>query len=257
MTRRWILLRGLMRERRHWEDFPDRFRQYFPQDELLLADLPGFGAEHGEPGPLSIAGITERLRLRWHPWLRQGPVHLLALSLGGMVAIDWASRHPRQVAGLVLLNTSLAGFSPFYQRLRPRAYWPLLKWLLWQRDPQAQEATILRLTSRRFATDPDLLARWAGYARELPASRRSTLCQLLAALRYRAPAQPPPVPTLVLNGLADRLVSPRCSRALAEAWRLPLRRHPDAGHDLTLDEPDWVCRQLADWLTEGRQADAT
>lgn len=251
MAKNWILLRGLMREQRHWEDFPHRFRQHFPDDNLILADLPGFGSEDGETSPLSIAGITDRLRLRWHPWLRQGPVHLLALSLGGMVAIDWASRHPRQLAGLVLINTSLAGFNPFYQRLRPQAYWPLLKWLLWQRDPQAQETAILRLTSQRFAEDPDILARWTRYARERPATRRNTLCQLLAALRYRPPSRPPSVPMLVLNGQGDRLVSPCCSQALAEAWRLPLRRHPIAGHDLSLDEPEWVCRQVAAWLTEG------
>jgi pimeloyl-ACP methyl ester carboxylesterase len=126
----------------------------------------------------------------------------------------------------------------------------LLKWCLWQRDPLQQEAAILRLTSRYFADNPAIMTRWAAYARECPPSRRNTLRQLLAALRYRPPPAQPRVPMLVLNSLGDELVDSRCSQALAEHWQLPLRRHPDAGHDLPLDAPDWVCEQIRAWMPD-------
>ena len=42
----------------------------------------------------------------------------------------------------------------------------------------------------------------------------------------------------------DRLVSPRCSQRLAAAWKVPLALHPSAGHDLPLDDPDWLLAQL-------------
>ncbi|PSJ46160.1 alpha/beta hydrolase [Zobellella endophytica] len=247
MSTTWILLRGLMREGRHWEDFPDQLRQCLPGHRLLLADLPGFGAADHQQSPAAMAPITDWLRWHWREALSEGPVRLLALSLGGMVAIDWASRYPTDIDALVLMNTSLAGLSPFYHRLHPRVYWPLAKWLLWERDPIRQETAILHLTSRLHATDNNIIARWAQFAREHPASRLNTLRQLLAALRYRPPAHRPPAPMLLLSGLADRLVSPRCSQALADAWQLPLRRRADAGHDLTLDAPAWVCAQIADW----------
>ena len=53
------------------------------------------------------------------------PLHLLAMSLGAMVAIAWAQRHPGELAGMVLINTSVRPLNPFWQRLRPRA-WPVL-----------------------------------------------------------------------------------------------------------------------------------
>ncbi|GAA3712921.1 alpha/beta hydrolase [Oceanisphaera sediminis] len=248
MSTGWLLLRGLMREQRHWEGFPARLQHGFPADRVIPVDLPGFGREVHRPSPRRIPDITDWLRERWQAERARGPLKLLALSLGGMVALDWACRYPTELSAVVLINSSLAGVSPFYHRLRPRVYWPLLKWCLWQRDPLLQEAAILQLTSRFFAHDADILTRWAAYARQYPPSRRNTLRQLLAALRYCPPSTRPQVPILVLNSLGDDLVSPRCSQAIAEHWQLPLRRHPDAGHDLPLDAPDWVCKQIRAWL---------
>ena len=58
---------------------------------------------------------------------------------------------------------------------------------------------------------------------------------------------PASVPVLVLNGGGDRMVDPRCSQALAEGWSVPLRVNPDAGHDLTLDQGEWVLEQIGSW----------
>ncbi|WP_116472392.1 alpha/beta fold hydrolase [Zobellella maritima] len=251
MSTGWILLRGLMREQRHWEEFPARFQRYFPHDQVFLADLPGFGSEYHRQSPSRIQDITDWLRQRWQAERAQGPLNLLALSLGGMVAVDWTSRYPTELNAVVLMNSSLAGISPFYQRLKPQVYWRLLKWCFWQRDPLLQEAAILQLTSRFWAYDVAILTRWAAYARELPPRRRNTLCQLLAALRYRPAPTRPSVPMLLLNGLGDELVSPSCSQAIAEHWQLPLRRHPQAGHDLPLDAPVWVCEQIQAWVEQG------
>ncbi|WP_417616967.1 alpha/beta fold hydrolase [Oceanisphaera sp.] len=249
MSTHWLLLRGLMREQRHWEEFPAHLQSTFPDQGVTLADLPGFGHEYHRQSPTRIADITDELRERCQAERDKGPLKLLALSLGGMVAIDWASRYPDELSAVVLINSSLVGISPFYHRLQPRVYWPLLKWCLWQRDPLRQEAAILQLTSRVFADDLEIMTRWAAYARECPPTRSNTLRQLLAALRYRPPDAHPRVPMLVLNSLGDQLVSPRCSQAIAKHWQLPLRRHPDAGHDLPLDAPDWVCEQIRVWLS--------
>ena len=70
------------------------------------------------------------------------------MSLGGMVAVDWARRHPDELAACVLVNTSLRPFSPWYRRLRPANYPALLGFLRpWLSDRQ-REQTILRITSR-------------------------------------------------------------------------------------------------------------
>jgi pimeloyl-ACP methyl ester carboxylesterase len=72
------------------------------------------------------------------------------MSLGAMVAVAWADRHPDELAGGVLINTSLRPFSPWYQRLRPANYLALLGLLL-AGDAGRRERTILRLTSNRRA----------------------------------------------------------------------------------------------------------
>jgi predicted alpha/beta hydrolase family esterase len=56
------------------------------------------------------------------------------------------------------------------------------------------------------------------------------------------------VPLLVLASAADTLVDPRCSIRLAHAWDAELRTHPTAGHDLPLDDAEWVASEVGRWL---------
>jgi pimeloyl-ACP methyl ester carboxylesterase len=171
------------------------------------------------------------------------------MSLGAMVAVAWAAAHPDEIAGAVLVNTSLRPFSPFHHRLRPANYPALLRLLL-QGTPRQWEETVLRLTSNKVtgSAGQALLTQWLALREQHPVSRGNALRQLLAAARYTAPKAPPRVPLLVLNGEGDHLVSPRCSVALATQWGCELRRHPQAGHDLPLDDGDWVARTVSQWM---------
>jgi pimeloyl-ACP methyl ester carboxylesterase len=174
-----------------------------------------------------------------------GPFVLVALSLGGMVAAQWAQDAPHEVAGCVLVNSSLGAFSPFWDRLRP-GRWPLLlRCLLPGTSHRQRERTLYRITSAH-PLDDAVIEQWVAFARTQPVAPGNFVRQLLAAARFRAPARCP-VAALVLSSARDRLVSPRCSQAIAAHWRLPHRVHPDAGHDLPLDDPDWVAGAIADW----------
>ncbi|MBT9595745.1 MAG: alpha/beta hydrolase [Vitreoscilla sp.] len=248
----WVLLRGLTRERRHWGPVPDMLRAAWPGVRVLTPDLPGNGSLHTERSPARVAAMVDAIRRQLREQGVAPPVHLLALSLGGMVAVEWAARWPAEVAGAVLVNTSLRPFSAFHQRLRPANY-PALARLAWGggAGPRAREQAILQLTSARPADHEALLDEWAAWRVEQPVSPSNAVRQLLAAARYRAPAQPPAVPMLVLASAGDRLVDPACSRRLAAAWGLPLDEHPHAGHDLPLDDPRWVVEQVTRWLAPG------
>jgi len=243
----WVFLRGWAREARHWGEFPAQFRAGMPDAEVVELDPPGGGRFYAQRSLLSVESMVEHARA----WLRAqrapAPYHLLGLSLGGMVSLDWAARHPGEVAACVLLNTSLRPFSAFYERILPRNYATLLRVLL-ERDARARETAIYRLTSSG-ELKPDIVSAWARYAREQPMSRGNALRQLVAAARYRAPAGPPAVPVLVLASAGDRLVDPRCSRSLAKAWKLPIAVHPTAGHDLALDDGPWVAAEVKRWLS--------
>lgn len=247
MNTRWIFLRGLTRDSRHWGEFPAVFSAVVDGAVVTCVDLPGNGALHRMESPMTIEAMLEYSRRHLALQGVRPPFYLLALSLGGMVAAAWCERYPQEVAGCVLINASLRPFSPFFMRLKPRNYPALLGLALARSQPEEQERIILRLTSRD-RTRHGVIQRWARYRREAPVTQRNTLRQLVAAIRYRAGLPGPGVPVLVLASAADRLVDARCSQALADAWRAEFAMHPDAGHDLPLDDGLWIARQVHQWL---------
>lgn len=241
----WILLRGLAREAGHWGDFPHQLAASLPDARILPLDLPGNGSRHAETSPPSIAAMAADCRARVQALGIVEPVFLLAMSLGGMVAVAWADTWPDELAGCVLINTSLRGINPLHQRLRPGG-WPLLLRAFASRDPHTSETAILRLTTRLTSTAA--VEDWMALRRQHPLRRRNVLRQLLAAARYRAPTHPPHVPMLLLGSACDGMVDPRCSGEIAQRWRHAWVQHPDAGHDLPLDDGTWVAAQILRWL---------
>ncbi len=248
----WVLLRGLTREAAHWGSFPSVFRQVLPGAQLHLLDLPGNGTRHAERSPATVQALVSDVRQQIAQRGISTPVHVLALSLGAMVAAQWAHTAPHELAGAVLVNTSLRPFSPLHHRLHPRNWPRVLRLALGRPTPDAAERLVWQMTSRQRSVDEAVIAAWVTARRQHPVRGANALRQLLAAARYRAPAQAPAVPLLLLAGAGDRLVDPRCSHALAQAWRAPLREHPRAGHDLPLDDPQWVAEQVRAWLSTPR-----
>jgi len=241
----WVLLRGLMRERRHWEAFPAQLQHALPHARIVTPDLPGNGALHRERSATSVAAMVELLREQLRAQQVAPPYSLLALSLGAMVATEWSSRYPHEIACCVLINTSMRPFSPFYKRLRWQNYGALVAQIV-RGGVLRQERLILDLTSSH-GSDAALAARWAAYQHSHRVSRANALRQLWAAARYRAPSAAPPVPLLVLAGARDRLVDPGCSRSVAAAWGAAFDVHGQAGHDLPLDDGAWVAARVAQW----------
>ncbi len=243
----WILLRGWGRETRHWGEFPSQLRAALPGAEVIALDLPGNGASHAAASSTNVAGLVAHCRAGLAARGIAQPLHLLGLSLGAMTCIEWSRKYPQEVAGCVLLNTSVRPFSAFHERLKPRNYATLLR-LVCGRDVRARESAILQLTSTAYGAHGAIVDEWIRFGAERPVRRMNVLRQLVAAARYRAPDTAPSVPMLVLAGAGDRLVEPRCSESLARNWGVPFAMHPTAGHDLTLDDGRWVATQVERWL---------
>ena len=240
----WVLLRGLTRDSRHWGAFLPAFERAVAPARVIALDLPGNGTRRSEASPASVEAMAEAARAELAHHGAGAPVRLLAMSLGAMVATAWAAAHPREVDALVMINTSMRPYSPWWQRLRPASYGRLLRIALASGDAAAAERAVLALTSRRPPPD-NLLAEWSAWRRATPVARINALRQLVAAARYRAPPHAPVGRVLLLASDRDALVDPRCSQRLAAQWGCPILCHPDAGHDLTLDDAPWVAARAA------------
>jgi pimeloyl-ACP methyl ester carboxylesterase len=240
----WIFIRGLTRSSAHWGDFIAEFERAMPARVIAL-DLPGNGSLCSQLSPASVAEMAEACRVQWLSMGEGGSVNILALSLGAMVATQWANQWPDEVQRLVLVSTSMRPLNPFWQRMRPTALWALL-WTLAGASAIKLEQTILRVTANHPRYD--VLLAWCVERTRNPVSTRNGLRQLWAAARYRVPNKPPLARTLVLAGEMDRLVSVECTRALMQHWGCEGALHPTAGHDLTLDDGPWVIGEMTRWM---------
>lgn len=248
----WVLLRGLTREARHWGGFPDRLQQALGEGaRVILLDLPGNGALNGQPSPWRVQDMLQAGRSQLLARGLEPPYRVLAMSLGAMVVTEWMRQAPQELVSAVLINTSLRPFSAFYRRLRPRNYVTLLRLAWCWRQPLQAERLIHALTSRRTALQDQVVPGWAQLRAERPVSRANALRQLAAAARYRADTAAPSVPVLLLGSSGDGLVHAGCTAAIASAWGCARASHPTAGHDLPLDAPDWVVRQVCAWMGGG------
>jgi pimeloyl-ACP methyl ester carboxylesterase len=254
-----FFLRGLVRESGHWSGFLEAFQQDFPDWKLVALDLPGCGNRNLETSPLSIDAIVERLR-REYLEKRTEKNYFFAISLGAMVGFHWLQKYSEDFSGAVFCNTSMKGLSPLHHRLQP-SQWGKILGLFFTKDTKKIERSILEITCERKTRFAELEQAWTKIQEARPVSKRNALRQLLAAARYSPSAQGPTAKVLLLNGAKDRLVSPNCSVAIAQKWNVPLLVHPEAGHDLTLDEPSWVLTQTKDFFltfnfeTESRTRD--
>lgn len=244
----WLLLRGLARESAHWGDFIGQMQTAFPSAAIHTLDIPGTGNFYRHNSPDSIAGMVQFLR---EQALDQGMLEqklsLMALSMGGMIACEWMRSYPQDIAGAALVNTSFAGISPFHKRMRWQSYGRFSQILL-KNNVYQRELAILKLVSNRPERYLKLAGEWGDIQLQRPVSLSNSLRQILAAARYRTPSEKPCQPILLLNSRGDRLVAPACSIAISNNWRIDLRSHPWAGHDLALDDGEWLADQLKRWV---------
>lgn len=242
-----LFLRGLIRDQRCWGDFPEKLNHHAPHIKHYFLDLPGVGTENGRSCPTTITAIRIDLAKRFHEMIAQGklpsgPWTLLGMSMGGMIAMDWVDTEPDLFENLILIN------SPKVQaRILPR----LLQVLIGMR-PETSERILLQISSNRFMKQDfrirELLAHQIKWRKERPVSRLTFIRQILAASSYRLPQARPKSKTMVFSSEGDRLVSRKSSQLLAEHLAAKRITHPWAGHDLPLDDPDWLARKTTEWM---------
>ena len=243
-TKTWILLRGLGQEAGHWGPFVEDFSRAVAPESVLALDLPGSGHHFTRVSPTTINGLFRFVRAEAKRLAKpNSKINLVALSLGGMVAMEWLRQNPEDLGRVILMNSSDAALSPVRDRLRWQIWTRFLR-LLAQPNVREREKNLAELVINDEAARTLAIPVWTKVASEHPMGARSFLNQLWAAARFRAVEGSTSVPVLVLSGLGDRLVDPSCSSRLAERHGWPHARHPWAGHDLSWDDPEWVKAQI-------------
>ncbi|MBO9665643.1 MAG: alpha/beta hydrolase [Bdellovibrio sp.] len=240
--KKWILLRGLARGKGHWGSFTTRLQEHFPNDQFELLDLPGNGERNKVTSPISIGDYVHDLR-RQSQFVKDGePFHLLAISLGAMVAAEWMHEFPHEVCKAHLICTSSSDLSPFYHRYQLRNLIPSLGLSL-EKDPAQWESVVLKMTTNSQARREEELPGMVEYSKQHPEFRLNVIRQLVAASRFSFPKDLPGDVNLI-GSFGDRLVSPACTLKLAERWGIKARMHPWSGHDIPIDDPQWLLEHL-------------
>lgn len=237
MKAKVALLRGLGRESGHWDaEFLELMKSNF---DVALLDYPGCGPFYKESFPSSSADLLAYLNKQI-----EAPVFLVAVSLGGMVALQWAEKFPENFLGMVLINSSASDLSPFYKRLMPTAVLGLLKAASHGRAPQTAEQFIVELVSNNKSKHRTTIEQWTKIARQRPTQLKNVLRQLYMASRFKSPQAPLKMPLQILASKKDRLADPSCSESLAKKYNAPIAMHSTGGHDLMIDDPHWVAEQI-------------
>lgn len=214
--------------------------------DTVALDLPGHGGSPADPTDINLGDVTDRVAAAVAA-LGAGPVNLVGLSVGGLVAQQVALEHPALVATLTLVDTA-ASFSAAGQRMmrgraevaRTRGMSAVLDGLLghWLMPAtvSARPDLVDRITATVLGDDPDVhAALWEMVADFTSVSRLADIA----------------VPTLVVVGEHDSS-SPVTSSVVLRDGIPGARMSVVAGaaHLSPLDRPDEVTRLLAEFLDD-------
>lgn len=233
-----LLLHSLGTDLRVWDPQAEVLARSF---RVIRPDLRGHGLTDAPPGPYSIGGMARDV-LALLDALGLGRVHVVGLSIGGMIAQALAAQAPGRVMSLLLCDTAMA--------IPPPQLWLDRAATVRARGMAAiADAVLARWVTPGFARAPEarglraMLLRTApeGYAAAAEAIAAADLTQATSALR---------IPALVLVGERDE-ATPRIS---AEALRgaiagAQLTSIPDAAHIPTLERPDAVTDAILHFLS--------
>jgi pimeloyl-ACP methyl ester carboxylesterase len=235
--------------------------------DCAAVDLPGFGdSPPPDDGDYSITGHA-RAVIRYLDAREQGPVHLIANSMGGAVATRLAAVRPDLVRTLTLVSPALPelrvqrtalptgllavpGIARLFTRLtkdwspeqRVRGVMALCYGEPGKVSPEGFSAAV-REMERRLAL-PYMWDAMARSARGIVNAYTLGGQQGLWRQAERVLA-----PTLLVYGAKDQLVSYRMARKAAAAFRdSRLLTLPDAGHVAMMEYPDTVATAIRELL---------
>jgi pimeloyl-ACP methyl ester carboxylesterase len=229
-----------------FEPLADSYAQHF---RCLTFDYRGTGRSARWIGVPSMAALAaDGLRILDAVGVRSA--HVYGVSMGGMVAQEFAIRFPHRVRGLILAGTSPGG--PLAARPSPRRLaavaWRVGGGTLRRRRPWLAPA----LFSESFvAREPERAQELQRYFQLHPAPLAASAGQFVASVYHDRARQLHRIqaPTLILHGELDAISPVANARQLAAG--IPdseLRLIAGAGHAFPLEVPETSLRAVLGWL---------
>lgn len=212
----------------------------------VTPDLPGYGdtpSVHPYTAENLADAVAETI---------ETPVQLIGWSMGGMLALALAARHPDKVTRLVLVGTSPAFVSrpDWPHALAPEVLADFAASL--RRDARATLLRFLGLQAHGGEAVREVIGRLRAclFRRRLPAVEvLAAGLDLLREVDLRTHATAVRCPTLVVHGVHDGLCPAPAGRWLAA--HIPgarLAMHADAAHVPFLSHPRWFAGQVGGFL---------
>jgi 3-oxoadipate enol-lactonase len=239
-----LLLHGLGMDGSSWA------MQILPLAEAgfrpLAPDLPGFGRSPALK-TWTVRRVTAALAA-WANDLDPGPLHVCGISMGGVIALQFALDYSHLTRRLVLANT--------FARLRPDRLsgWLYFAWRFVLVHAVGLPAQARFVAQRLFPHPGQEPLRQELIARIVQADPRAyrSAMRALGFFNVKSRLREISVPTLVLTAEEDATVAPRSQRELAAG--IPGARQvfiPGAGHAVCVEQSERFNRELIDFLAGG------
>ena len=242
------LLRGLVREKEHWNWFKSYIEDQFPSANIILLEIPGVGETCDQISPDSFKEMVKFMRDKHEDTIKNDEENLLmAMSLGGMIARVWLDIYPEDFKKVILVNTSFKGITPLFKRLRPLSLLRFIN-IFFTPSIESREKKILAMVSNNKIEREKLIDSWVDIQKKRPVRRKSFINQIKAALTSKVSIEMPKgVELLIIGAKGDGLCHYESSILLNKAWGGELKIHESAGHDLPIDDPNWLVSTMKNW----------
>lgn len=225
----------------------------------IAVDLPGYGDSPPLPIQTSIAAYADVLAVLIRQITEQ-PVVLVGHSMGGMISLTLALRHPKLVERMVLLCPTISGklsmfIDMFISPITLLERFSVASSLVARLEPQLLSVTDRLMKPASFAertgiTEADYHQLRADARRPGQGRVRSETYWAMRNNNLSGKLGQVKAPALVLWGMEDNTVPLRDASAVADEWpAAELKVIPKAGHWPQFEAPEFTDRSVRAFLS--------
>jgi pimeloyl-ACP methyl ester carboxylesterase len=234
-----VLINGLAEQAESWFKNRRYWSRFFDVHAPNILDYDGAALHQrlAADKPITVDWLVDQFHTFLFQYVQDPPYHIVASSLGGKVAVEFAARYPDQVNRMVLLCPSGMGDEeqlPIMEGVR-RSDWNSVVRSVFYRprfvDPDIVTYYKTQVNNRRWKT---------GLLRSVRGTMETTVRSKLKDVK---------APTLVITGQQDRICCPKtaevAARELPHGHFLAL---PKCGHAPQVEKSRRINRLVAHFL---------